>query len=101
MTRGVCSHCHEPVLDTDKAVKQSHLDRPRDIDPTYGAAWEVTERWTHRNCDLRMIVGSIGHQLGLCGCKVKDGTAIEDPPGLTRRQSADLAARLFDRLQRR
>lgn len=46
----------------------------------------------HFACALRMSLGSIGHVHGRCGCYVKDGTAEDDPPGLTRRQAARLVA---------
>lgn len=46
----------------------------------------------HYACALRTVIGSIGHLRGTCSCYVKDGTAKEDPPGLTRRQAARLVA---------
>ena len=46
----------------------------------------------HYACALRMTLGSIGHVHGCCGCYVKDDTAEDDPPGLTRRQAARLVA---------
>lgn len=46
----------------------------------------------HYACALRAALGSIGHVQGTCGCYVKDGSAEDDPPGLTRRQAARLVA---------
>lgn len=46
----------------------------------------------HYACALRSAIGSIGHVRGTCSCYVKDGTAEEDPPGLSRRQAARLVA---------
>ncbi len=46
----------------------------------------------HYACALRTAIGSIGHVQGTCSCYVKDGTAEHDPPGLTRRQAAQLVA---------
>ena len=46
----------------------------------------------HYACALRASLGSIGHLQGTCACYVTDGTAEEDPPGLTKRQAAYLVA---------
>ena len=46
----------------------------------------------HYACALRATLGSIGHAQGTCSCYVKDGTAEDDPPGITRRQAAQLVA---------
>lgn len=46
----------------------------------------------HYACALRASIGSIGHVQGTCSCYVKDGTAEDDPPGLTKRQAARLVA---------
>lgn len=47
----------------------------------------------HLECQVRMIVGSVGHQMKQCYCY---GGNEEDPPGLTRRQAAIKAKELFD-----
>ncbi len=46
----------------------------------------------HRPCYIRSLVGSIGHQLGRCSCH---GGNADDPPGLSRRQAAVAAYKLF------
>jgi hypothetical protein len=46
----------------------------------------------HYACALRATLGSIGHIHKRCSCFVKDGTAEDDPPGLTKRQAARLVA---------
>lgn len=46
----------------------------------------------HYACALRAAIGSIGHVQGTCSCYMKDGTAEDDPPGLTKRQAARLVA---------
>lgn len=51
---------------------------------------------THYACAVRAVAGSVGHQQGKCGCYVKDGTAEDDPPQLSKRQAARLAADLFN-----
>lgn len=45
----------------------------------------------HYECQLRSILGSVGHQLKQCSCY---GGTREDPPNMTRRQAA-VAAALF------
>lgn len=47
----------------------------------------------HYECSLRSIIGSLGHQRGLCSCY---GGTEEDPPGMTRRQAAAAAANYFN-----
>jgi hypothetical protein len=47
----------------------------------------------HRECMLRQIVGSVGHQLGTCSCHGGEGPC--DPPGMTVREAARAAADLF------
>ena len=67
-----CSWCTELVVPGD--LRHSLL-------PTY-----------HYACGLRVTLGSIGHAQGTCSCFIKNGTAEDDPPGLTRRQAAQLVA---------
>lgn len=47
----------------------------------------------HRACFLRGIVGSVAHQKKLCACF---GGAGEDDPGLTPRQAAEAAVKLWE-----
>jgi hypothetical protein len=42
----------------------------------------------HRECALRSVIGSVGHQRGECSCY---GGDVEDPPGMTRREAARVA----------
>ena len=46
----------------------------------------------HFACALRATLGPIGHLQRTCSCFVKDGTAEDDPPGLSRRQAARIVA---------
>lgn len=46
----------------------------------------------HVECGLRMIFGSVGHQLHKCGCY---GGDEDDPEGMTRREAAAAAVRLY------
>jgi len=47
----------------------------------------------HYECQMRSVAGSVGHQLGRCSCF---GGTEEDPEGMTNRQAAIAAARLWD-----
>ena len=46
----------------------------------------------HKNCFLRTIFGSVGHQRKQCSCF---GGTLEDPQGLTPREAADAAVREY------
>jgi hypothetical protein len=54
----------------------------------------------HYACALRTSLGSIGHVRGRCRCFIKDDTAEDDPPGLTKRQAAHLVADYVSQQQR-
>lgn len=69
-----CRYCDEDVLPGEP---YAHLPNAQDI---------------HKECLVRMAVGSAAHQLGECTCH---GGEREDPPHLTRRQSARLAYDTF------
>jgi hypothetical protein len=49
----------------------------------------------HRECMVRMIVGSVGHLRRTCSCY---GGDQEDPEGVTRREAARAAEKEFQRL---
>ena len=46
----------------------------------------------HRECMVRSIAGSVGHQAGRCSCF---GGEEEDPPGMTVREAARAAYQMF------
>ncbi len=71
----ICQWCEEPIAEGDRGVFYNDFEN---------------QPW-HEECITRFTVGSVGHILGICYCH--NGT-YEDPPGLTRRQSAK-AAYLF------
>jgi len=52
----------------------------------------------HFECFMRRIVGSVNHQLRRCSCYGGDGP--DEPPELTRRESARLALALWERRPR-
>jgi hypothetical protein len=51
----------------------------------------------HYECQMRSVIGSVGHQLRRCSCF---GGTEEDPPGMTRRQAAQAACALWEVVQR-
>ena len=67
-----CLHCGEPAT-LDAATRQA----------------------LHRECAIRMVVGSVGHLLGQCSCF---GGTREDPPALSTREAARKAASLSEAL---
>lgn len=73
-----CMHCEEPFTLMDDGEMVPHWDGEG------GAA----ERPWHRECLLRSVLGSVGHQLRKCSCF---GGEMEDPPGFTKRECAMLA----------
>jgi hypothetical protein len=46
----------------------------------------------HYECQMRAVVGSVGHQKGLCSCY---GGTEEDPRGMTRREAVIAACKLW------
>jgi hypothetical protein len=47
----------------------------------------------HYECGMRLVIGSVGHQKKQCVCY---GREDEDPPGMTKREAARAALRLFE-----
>lgn len=76
-----CLHCEVPIAEGDDGVLMPVLD-------TKGARTAPL----HRECDLRMVVGSVGHQLKKCSCF---GGHMDEPPGMNRRDGAIAAETLF------
>lgn len=71
----MCVLCREPVADGDIGTING------------------VDQVAHYECSMRSVIGSVGHQMGRCSCF---GGTEEDPEGLTRRQAAIAAARLWD-----
>lgn len=69
-----CLWCDEEIVDGDRGFMRAAVTQT-------GADL----RAEHRECGFRAVVGSIGHLLKVCHCY---GGTMEDPPGITRRQSA-------------
>ena len=74
----LCAWCDEPITSADDGYVIPHLD----ADST------VTERPFHVECNIRQVVGSVGHQLKLCTCY---GGEYEDAPMMTKREAAKAA----------
>lgn len=73
----VCIHCGEPIDAGDAGMRYSN-----------GPV-------AHYECQLRGVVGGVNHILGRCTCC--GGEEDPDPPGMTRRQAAQAAVRLYER----
>lgn len=72
MALPVCAWCEEPIEATDKAtVGQNFV--------------------THAECMARSVLGSLAHLKKTCSCYVA-GSTESDPPELTKRQGARIAA---------
>lgn len=75
LPQGVCMYCDEPFEPGDSGFLYCN-----------GPA-------VHLECGMRQVVGGVNHQLGLCTCC--GGTLGTDPPGLTPREAARAAWKLF------
>ena len=76
-----CFSCKELVAEGDSGVMMPLVE-----------AGSATYAPQHRECFLRRIVGSVGHQQGTCSCY---GGQEEDPPEMTKREAALAATKLF------
>jgi histidinol phosphatase-like PHP family hydrolase len=70
-----CGYCQEPI----EPGEESPLEN------------------VHRECGIRLVMGSSAHQLKTCGCY--GGTDNERTSGITLRQSALQAEATFEMLQ--
>lgn len=52
----------------------------------------------HMDCGLRGVIGSVAHLSKTCSCFV-NGSTENDPPGMTKRQAAEAAVKLWRRLE--
>lgn len=69
-----CPYCREPVLDNEPKGRFQNGDT------------------IHPECLVRMLAGSVGHQLRACSCY---GGTEDDPKDKTLREGARMAAKLF------
>jgi hypothetical protein len=77
-----CARCCERIAAGEPGVLMPYFN---------GTAYR-SEAW-HRECYLRMVVGSVGHQLGRCSCH---GGTEEDPEGMSTREAAAAAVALYE-----
>jgi hypothetical protein len=94
----LCMSCEEPIEEGDRGVMmpQGGLDElAARLDPlglvTVGSVRGVAQ---HLECQLRSVLGSVGHIEGRCSCV---GGDFEDPPGLTPREAAIAAVAAWER----
>lgn len=87
--RPTCYHCGEGIEDDAIPPKVRAGMVAESPDPI---------RDLHLSCAIRMAVGSVGHQLGLCRCPGRPGV-LQDPPGLSRHEAARMAKELFEARQ--
>ena len=73
-----CWHCDEPIAADDDGFASG-------------------QRAVHYACQVRGLVGGANHIIGTCSCC--GGTMPPDPPGLTRREAAVLAEKLWRETQ--
>ena len=74
-----CQYCEEPISADDVRARSGQL---------------------HRECELRLVLGSVAHIEHRCGCYV-EGSEESDPPHMTRRQAARAAVQLAVVMQSR
>jgi hypothetical protein len=85
----LCAWCGEAFVEGDQGLFIDNVSE--------GQGVEANDVPFHRNCFLRQMVGSIGHQLRLCECY---GGVLSDPEDMTKRQAANVAADLALRVER-
>lgn len=78
-----CFYCEEAIAESDSGTIIGVI-----------TAEGSQLRAAHRECEIRQVIGSLGHQRGLCSCNGRAGT-LDDPPGVSKRVAALLAEREF------
>lgn len=74
-----CGHCHEVIGPDESGI----------IMQSVGVSSHVLTIPYHLECHLRLVIGGINHQLGLCHCF--GGREPSDPPGMPPRIAARIA----------
>ena len=88
----LCLDCEEPIEEGDVGTLMNCAERA----PT--GAFVIFRRPIHYECSMRQIIGSVGHLMGTCSCC---GGSEMDPPGMTRREAAKEALRIWQARQAR
>lgn len=78
-----CLYCFEPIEEGEEGFIRIAIGLN-----------DVHELPIHRECDLRAVIGSVGHQRHTCSCYQSPGDDQED--GLSRREAALAATREFE-----
>jgi hypothetical protein len=86
-----CAWCEEVIVEGDQGTLIPHGWVATEGEPAYD---KVNYSAWHIDCFMRSVVGSVGHQKGTCHCH---GGTEEDPEGMTRREAATAAVRLYHR----
>lgn len=82
-----CAHCGEAIADGESGIFMMYLDHT-------GAR----RRPEHLECFMRQVVGSVAHQMRMCGCEScgsPAGAIRTDDPLLKKRENARLAYQYF------
>ena len=74
----ICKHCREPIEPGQRNISGRHYE-----------------------CACALVNGGLYHQRRLCSCFVAEGYRSPDPPSLTPREAARVAATYFHRSQGR
>ncbi len=75
-----CLHCEEPIFPWDHTVPLNN-----------------GEFAMHHACFMRGVIGSVGHQLGMCSCHGETDTS---EIGMSRREAAEFALKFYNDNQR-
>jgi hypothetical protein len=90
MTAPLCIWCDEPIEQHRPAgdvVETAVVTRE-------GENTVARVAYLHAECNIRQLVGSVGHQRKQCSCYLGERAQMDDPPGVTRREAARAAAML-------
>jgi len=79
----LCFRCDEPFAPSEWGIISYYV-------PEAGACASIAR---HRECEMRGVIGSVGHQLRQCSCY---GGDREDPPELSIRDAARAAVALWE-----
>ncbi len=80
MDDGMCPYCGEAMAESDDVVRSN------------------SQQSLHRECFVRLIAGSVGHQRRQCLCY--GGAHNGEPEGVTKREGARMALAEFRRQAR-
>lgn len=81
---------HETQIDTPVGMTCIHCEELIVEGDTGTIEWQ--DGVFHYECRIRLVAGSVGHQMRKCSCY---GGTEEDRPGITKRQAAIKATNVF------